>query len=90
MGKKLKLVFIQIKILNDIACNLNWIEFELVQSKFNWGQIQWNWIQKHWIELKHTEWNSNLLELDLNSIESRFDQIQCKFNLKRNGVQFDA
>jgi len=47
-------------------------------------------MQKHSIELKHNEWNSNSLELDLNSIEFQFGQIQCKFNLKRNGVQFDA
>ncbi len=41
-----KLSSIQIKILNDIAYNLNWIEFELngnsIQLKFNSIQIDSN------------------------------------------------
>jgi hypothetical protein len=28
------------RILNDIACNLNRIQISLIQSKFNWIHIQ--------------------------------------------------
>jgi hypothetical protein len=43
-----KLCCIQIKLLNDIACSLIWIEtqFNSIQFKFNWIELKFlNWIQ---------------------------------------------
>ncbi len=51
---------ISMKILNDIACNLNSMQIE-----FTFNSIQFT----NWIKFKYVEWNFNSLKLDLNSIE---------------------
>jgi hypothetical protein len=62
-----KLSFIWVKILNDIACNLNWIEFE----KINWTQLN---------AQKMYEWNWIFVELNFksNSIAQKWDAIFCR------------
>jgi hypothetical protein len=70
--------------LDWIGLNLNWI----LQSKFNWGQIQWNWIQKHWIELKYiwVEVKSIGIRFEFNWIPIWPNSMQIQFEKKWGAI----
>jgi hypothetical protein len=75
------------KILNDIACNLNWIQIEFISiQNFSWAIVNWiefkffDWTQKHWVELKYIKRNSSLLELDWNWVELNSNLVEEKWD----------
>jgi len=72
MKRKWNLISIQIKILNDIECNFNWIEVQLilVQIQLNSYSIQLNPNTMNGIEF---QFQFNKIQLDSNSIEKKWD-----------------
>jgi len=54
------------KILNDITCNLNWIDLKIqIELSLNW--IELNWIELNWIEIElKKKWDANLWKWNAN------------------------
>jgi hypothetical protein len=79
-----KLSSIWMKILNDIGCDMTWIEMRFnsnsIEFRFNWILIQ---IANTWYEIQISLNSMFLIEFN-----SKFNWIQIQ--LKRNEMQIDA